>query len=43
MSLFEVISEILNAISPAELRRLFHNWIEPVEAVIAAEGDYIAQ
>jgi hypothetical protein len=43
ISLFEAVSEILNAISPAELQRVFHNWIERVEAVITPEGDYLAQ
>jgi hypothetical protein len=43
ISIFEAISEILNAISPAELERVFRNWIERVEVVIAAKGNPIAQ
>jgi hypothetical protein len=43
ISLFEAVSEILNAISPAELKCVSHNWIERVEAVLSAEGDCLAQ
>jgi hypothetical protein len=43
INLCEAVSEILNAIFPAELQRVFHNWSERLEAVIAAEVDYITQ
>jgi hypothetical protein len=43
IGLFEAVSDILNAISAAELQRVFRSWIDRTETVIAAEGDYIGQ
>jgi histone-lysine N-methyltransferase SETMAR len=43
IGLFEAVSDILNAISAAELHRVFRSWIYWIERVIAAEGDSIGQ
>jgi hypothetical protein len=43
IGLFEAVSDILNAISAAELQRVFRSWIDRTETVIAAEWDYIRQ
>jgi hypothetical protein len=39
--LLEAVTEILNGISYAELYRVFRSWIEHVERVIEAGGDYL--
>jgi hypothetical protein len=39
----ETATEIVNSISDAELQRLFRSWIERVERVIDAGGDYLTQ
>jgi histone-lysine N-methyltransferase SETMAR len=41
--LLEAVIEILNGISTDELQRVFRSWIERVEKVIAAEGDYLLE
>jgi hypothetical protein len=43
IGLFEAVSDILGAISAAELQRIFRSWIDRIERIIAAEGDYIGQ
>jgi hypothetical protein len=39
----EAVSESLNGISDAELQRVFRNWIERLEKVIDAGGDYLTE
>jgi hypothetical protein len=41
IDLLEAITEMLNGISAAELQRVFRNWVEDVEKVIDAGGDYL--
>jgi hypothetical protein len=43
IDLIEAVSEILNDISDAELQRFFRSWIECVERVIDAGGDYLTE
>jgi hypothetical protein len=43
IGLLEAVSDILNAMSAAELQRVFRSWIDRIEGVIASEGDYIGQ
>jgi hypothetical protein len=44
ISLFGVVTEILNGISTGDLQRVFRSWIERVENVITAEeGDASSQ
>jgi hypothetical protein len=42
IDLLEVVTEILNGISHDELRAAFRNWVERVQAVIDANGDYLS-
>jgi hypothetical protein len=40
IGLLEAVTEILNGASDTELQRIFRGWIEGVERVIGAGGDY---
>jgi hypothetical protein len=42
IDLLEVVTEILSGISHHELRAVFRNWVERVQAVIDANGDYLS-
>jgi hypothetical protein len=43
IDLVEIVTEILNGISYAELQRGFRTWIEHVKRVIDAGGHYLAE
>jgi hypothetical protein len=43
IDLLEAVTEILNGISDAELRRAFRNWIERVDKVIGPRGNYLTE
>jgi predicted SprT family Zn-dependent metalloprotease len=43
IDVLEAVTEILNDISNAELRRVFQNWVECVQRVIDAGGDYLTE
>jgi hypothetical protein len=40
IDLLEVATQISNGIPDTELHRVFRNWVEDVERVIGAGGDY---
>jgi hypothetical protein len=42
IDLLEVVTEILSGISHDELRAVFRNWAERVQAGIDADGDYLS-
>jgi hypothetical protein len=43
IDLLEVVTEILSGISHDELQAVFHSWVERVQAVIDANGDYLSE
>jgi hypothetical protein len=42
IDLHEVVTEILSGISHDELQGVFRSWVERVQAVIDANGDYLS-
>jgi transposase len=42
IDLLEVVTEILTGISHDELQAVFRSWVERVQAVIDADGDYVS-
>jgi hypothetical protein len=42
IDLLDVVTEILSGISHDELRAVFRNWVERVQAVTDANGDYLS-
>jgi hypothetical protein len=43
IDLLEVVTEILSGISHDELQAVFRSWVERVQVVIDANGDYLSE